>query len=916
MHIIHIKQTPLAWAPDEVVDVLKRYGKHNYYLCNQHNYKNLIDTLPSDECIIHLHNKYLKIDNVKSERQLIQFHSEPFNCDINCLLQTKLVLNQYHSTLQVYKDACNFTVKNTCDPYNYMPNFSQPIFCKDKIKIVYIPSTTKRHNTYADKGFEETVTILKKIFEKYSNIVNIIIKTGITYCESIMEKIDAHIVIDECKTGSFHKTSIEGLTFGSIVFANISEELQKELLKKEKVLIPIENVKIDELEASLEEWILKGKDKIEEVAIDRFKIFNDNYGAKKVAEEFDNIYDYLNSEQHNKLVNIKKPIMKIGFFSSFNYHLECCGFILDFLSKLNCSPPLVVLFFVESDNFGYLQFYKKRFENLNIKIYNYKELLSDNLDVIFKLSSNDDKLSNLVGDSQLDKIISITHTYNLKDNVKRKIYFSPYLPMKDNPDAYLTLPVYDIFLNPSRGLETEIALRAKQPLNIIWVGQMKEHWCDTDLINFIKGMPDCVFVFISYSGIFEAYHKLSVFSNCVFKFDKDFQEIIDFVKEHKDNSLMMIRKFPYQYKDRYSGSYSLGLSLNIPFIIQKEIADDYNLNGIIFEKDYCEIVDKIKCMTNFDLQTHISKSYKIKEKYSNINSEQLKAVLGNNVIAKFTQDSNISIAKNINISYSELAIKYNQSKKQIINLIYYKDSRGYGNFGDEISKYLVENLINKEKYKLITNSKSNDSINMIAIGSYIQCAPNNCVIYGSGVRTNPPVEYGHTYTNLNVKAIRGPLTKKFLNDKNIFVPDIYGDPALLLSLFYKPNYIPELQDKIGLVPHISNYELYLKKTIPKNFILICPFDKWENVIDQIYSCKYIVSSALHGLICSDAYNKPNVWLNEFKLNEGEFKFKDYFLSQNRNSINISNIDEFDETKLYTQGNTINLEKLKNAFDYI
>ena len=43
--------------------------------------------------------------------------------------------------------------------------------------------------------------------------------------------------------------------------------------------------------------------------------------------------------------------------------------------------------------------------------------------------------------------------------------------------------------------------------------------------------------------------------------------------------------------------------------------------------------------------------------------------------------------------------------------------------------------------------------------------------------------------------------------------------------------------------------------------------------------KAIVSSSLHGLICSDAYNIPNLWLDEYKLIEGDFKFKDYFVSQ-------------------------------------
>ena len=55
-------------------------------------------------------------------------------------------------------------------------------------------------------------------------------------------------------------------------------------------------------------------------------------------------------------------------------------------------------------------------------------------------------------------------------------------------------------------------------------------------------------------------------------------------------------------------------------------------------------------------------------------------------------------------------------------------------------------------------------------------------------------------------------------------------------------------------------------------------DKWEHVVIYIISCKYILSSSLHGLIISDAYNIPNIWLDEYKLNEGDFKFKDYFLS--------------------------------------
>ena len=71
----------------------------------------------------------------------------------------------------------------------------------------------------------------------------------------------------------------------------------------------------------------------------------------------------------------------------------------------------------------------------------------------------------------------------------------------------------------------------------------------------------------------------------------------------------------------------------------------------------------------------------------------------------------------------------------------------------------------------------------------------------------------------------------------------------------------------------------------KNDVLLISFQNygnWQNVIDQIRSCEYIISSSLHGLIVSDAYNIPNVWIKvSEKVIGGEFKFKDYFSGVNR-----------------------------------
>ena len=251
---------------------------------------------------------------------------------------------------------------------------------------------------------------------------------------------------------------------------------------------------------------------------------------------------------------------------------------------------------------------------------------------------------------------------------------------------------------------------------------------------------------------------------------------------------------------------------------------------------------------------------------------------------------------------------------QKVNLIYFKDKKSLnGNFGDELSIFITEHLIDKNKYELVIN-KNNIPLNIVCIGSYIHCAKNNAYIFGSGIRI-PNIGNELKYIKLNVCSVRGPLSRDILMKKNIDVPEIYGDPALLLPKFYKPVLIDNLKDKIGVVPHKSNYVKYVNNIDTTNFYLINPMDKWENVINYIYSCKEIISSSLHGLICSDAYDIPNVWLDEYKLQEGDFKFKDYFASQKRDYVKIENINEHNSLLLYRDGNKIDLDILLKIFPF-
>lgn len=199
------------------------------------------------------------------------------------------------------------------------------------------------------------------------------------------------------------------------------------------------------------------------------------------------------------------------------------------------------------------------------------------------------------------------------------------------------------------------------------------------------------------------------------------------------------------------------------------------------------------------------------------------------------------------------------------------------NYGDLLGKYLVEKISGKEvvwtKPRAFSFSDFFSPI-YVTIGSILTHVNSKCIVWGSGIVSREfPVK------NAKFLAVRGPQTRNHLLDLGYEVPEIYGDPAILLPRYYNPQI--EKEYKLGIVPHYADFEAVKDFYQNDGSILIIDLmtNNVETTTDQFLKCEKIVSSSLHGIIVAHAYGIPAVWQKfSNRIFGDDIKFRDYFES--------------------------------------
>lgn len=185
-------------------------------------------------------------------------------------------------------------------------------------------------------------------------------------------------------------------------------------------------------------------------------------------------------------------------------------------------------------------------------------------------------------------------------------------------------------------------------------------------------------------------------------------------------------------------------------------------------------------------------------------------------------------------------------------------------------------------------------------------------VYGTGFIKEREQENEQFCRPVVIHALRGKESLKrcerMLGRK---LPDVaLGDPGLLIRKIFS-NIKVKKQYDVGIICHIAddpeklNQHLRFSSALKTKTLDIA--QPPEIFVPQLAECRFILSSAMHGLICADALEIPNAHMVIGSgVIGGEYKFRDYYSVYSK--VNYSPV--YLENKVLTDAD---IESLKAAY---
>lgn len=220
-----------------------------------------------------------------------------------------------------------------------------------------------------------------------------------------------------------------------------------------------------------------------------------------------------------------------------------------------------------------------------------------------------------------------------------------------------------------------------------------------------------------------------------------------------------------------------------------------------------------------------------------------------------------------------------KTKKNKVNLHWWSMKRedDFENVGDYLSLIICNFMLNKKEMSF--EDAVDGTKHIYGVGSIIQGGAQNATIWGSGLKHGDK-DFNwiiRATRRLDVRLVRGPLTREALLNNGYKCPEKYGDPALIMPLIYKPD-VEKTKPYLVILHHETNLTI-------KDFLSpVC--EGYKSFIDELCSANLVISSSLHGIILAETYGIPAILLMDHETNN-MFKYNDYYYSTGRKNYPIA-----------------------------
>jgi len=189
--------------------------------------------------------------------------------------------------------------------------------------------------------------------------------------------------------------------------------------------------------------------------------------------------------------------------------------------------------------------------------------------------------------------------------------------------------------------------------------------------------------------------------------------------------------------------------------------------------------------------------------------------------------------------------------------------RGFNNFGDLLGPLIVQRI----HQRMGLGRPAARRTRLLAVGSIMRLGNAGDVVWGSGI--NGKSVDRTVFPILDVRAVRGPRTAAVLRTFGNDVPEVFGDPALLIPHLWSDEELGIRRGTGGVVlmPNYNDLRFWPESAID-------PRGKALERVRQLASAERVVASSLHALVIAEAYGVPAVPVRSSK--ELPFKYEDYY----------------------------------------